>query len=95
MGLFASSSPVVDTNDRCVGLVKCAVGMGDGVGTLHTEVRCEAIVLFLFLPISFLSFCAEGVSRFCLRTGHAILRVIKQSVQLTLRVSVYFLDSKL
>jgi hypothetical protein len=50
-GLFAGSSPVVDINNRCVGQVKCAVG--SGVGTLHTGGRCEAIVLFLFLTVSF------------------------------------------
>jgi hypothetical protein len=27
-GLFADSSPVVGTNDCCVGLVKCVVGRG-------------------------------------------------------------------
>jgi hypothetical protein len=31
-GLFAGSSPVVDTNDRCVGMVKCAVSL-----TSHTS----------------------------------------------------------
>jgi hypothetical protein len=35
-----------------------------GVGKLNTEGRCEAIVLFL--AVSFLSVCTEGVSRFCL-----------------------------
>jgi hypothetical protein len=34
-----------------VGLVKCAVGRGKGVGTLHNGGRCEAIVLFLFLAV--------------------------------------------
>jgi hypothetical protein len=30
------------------------------VGMLHTGDRCEATVLFLFLAVSFLSFCVEG-----------------------------------
>jgi hypothetical protein len=58
----------VDANDRCSGEGKCAVGRG--VGKLNTGGRCEAIVLFLFLAVSFLSVCAEGVCTFCLRSGH-------------------------
>jgi hypothetical protein len=46
----------------------CAV-RGGSYGTLHTGGRCEVIVLFLFLAVAFLSFCVEGVSRFCLRSG--------------------------
>jgi hypothetical protein len=30
-GEFARSSPVVDTNDRCSGQGKCAVGRGRGL----------------------------------------------------------------
>jgi hypothetical protein len=37
--LFAGSSPVVDTNDRCSGQDKCVVGRG--VGTLNPGGRCE------------------------------------------------------
>jgi hypothetical protein len=37
---------------------KCAVGGGwGGGGTLHTGGRCEAIVLFLFLAVSFILLC--------------------------------------
>jgi hypothetical protein len=56
---------VVDTNDWCSGQGKCAVGMG--VGKLHIGGKCEAIVLVLILAVSFLSVCAEAVSRFFLR----------------------------
>jgi hypothetical protein len=50
---------VVDTNDQCVGLGKFAVRRG-GFGMLHTGARCETIVLFLVLAVSFHLFCVEG-----------------------------------
>jgi hypothetical protein len=55
------------TDEVVWGYVCCRRGVG--VGTLHTGGRCEAVVLFLFLAVTFLSFYVEGVSRFCLRSG--------------------------
>jgi hypothetical protein len=63
--LFAGSRPLVDTNDRCV-VVRVSV-LSEGVlGTLNIQGTCKAIVLYLSLAVSFLSFCLEGVSKFCL-----------------------------
>jgi hypothetical protein len=54
-GMFAGSSPVVDTNDRCVGLVKCAVRRGEGVVMLHMggkiKIRPSSVVM-LYVCIS-------------------------------------------
>jgi hypothetical protein len=36
---------------------------------LNTGGKCVAIVLFLFLAVSTVSVCAEGVPRFCLRSA--------------------------
>jgi hypothetical protein len=39
---------------------------------MNTGGRCEAVVSFLFLAVSFLSVCVERVSRFCVRSGHPL-----------------------
>jgi hypothetical protein len=48
--------------------------LSEGGGGWQVEYggRYEAIVLFLFLAVSFLSFCVEGVSRFCLSLSAAL-----------------------
>jgi hypothetical protein len=43
-------------------VVRVSVLSEEGVGTFHIGGRCEVIVLFLFLAVSFLSFCVEGIS---------------------------------
>jgi hypothetical protein len=47
--------------------VKCAVRE---VEILNTGGRCVAVVLFL--AVSFLAACVEGVSRLCLRSGRLL-----------------------
>jgi hypothetical protein len=47
-GLFADSSPVVDTNYLRGGLLCCWLGRGGDVDSFHIGSKCDAIVLFLF-----------------------------------------------
>jgi hypothetical protein len=45
-GLFAGSSQVVDTDDRCVVLVKCAVRRGRGLARWILGVGVELLFYF-------------------------------------------------
>jgi hypothetical protein len=47
-------------------VVSVSVLSDGGVRKLNSGSGCEAVVLFLLQAVSFLSVCAEGVSRFCL-----------------------------
>jgi hypothetical protein len=51
-------------------VVRVSVLSGVGVSKMNTGGRCEVIVLFLFLAVSFLLVCVEGLSRLCLRSDH-------------------------
>jgi hypothetical protein len=59
---YRSSSLFLFRCDAQTGVVVRVSLLSKGGGNLHTGGRCEAIVLFL--AVSFLSVCVEGVSRF-------------------------------